>query len=79
MTLRITPVPSDGPCTLRLEGRLGAEELPELEKSLAAGVRVLDLRDLVSVDPDGLEVLRGLRGRGVEIRNASRYLTLRLA
>lgn len=79
MTLRITPVTNHETSILRLEGRLGAEEVPELRKSLESGVRVLDLQNLVSVDEEGLEVLRGLRGRGVEIRNASHYLTLRLA
>jgi hypothetical protein len=79
MTLRITPVLSDDPATLRLEGRLGAEELAELERSMEAGVRVLDLQNLVSADEEGLEALRALSKRGVEFRNASRYLTLRLA
>jgi hypothetical protein len=77
MTLRITRVPHDA--TVRLEGRLGAEEVPELQRSVEAGVRVLDLQDLVSVDDEGLQALRGLGARGVEIRNASRYLRLRLA
>ena len=79
MTLRITPVPSDDPGILRLEGRLRAEEVPELEKSAEAGVRGLDLEDLVSADEEGLAALRRLRDRGVEIRNPSHYLAMLLA
>ena len=79
MTLRITPIPTDHPGTLRLEGRLRSEEVPELERSAEAGVRVLDLEDLVSADEEGLAALRRLRDRGVEIRNASRYLAMLLA
>ena len=79
LTLRITPAPSDDPGILRLEGRLRAEEVPELEKSAEAGVRALDLQDLVSADEEGLAALRRLRDRGVEIRNSSHYLAMRLA
>jgi hypothetical protein len=79
LTLRITPVPTEDPSILCLQGRLGAPEVTELEASAAAGVRALDLKDLLSADAEGLEALRRIRDRGVEIRNASRYLTLRLA
>jgi ABC-type transporter Mla MlaB component len=79
VTLRITPVPSHDPETLRLAGRLRAEEVPELERSAESGVRALDLDDLVSADEEGLAALRRLRDRGVEIRNPSHYLALLLA
>ena len=79
MTLRITPNPNDHQGTLRLEGRLRSEEVPELERSAEAGVLVLDLEDLVSADEEGLAALRRLRARGVEMRNASRYLAMLLA
>jgi hypothetical protein len=79
LTLRITPVPSDDHETLRLEGRLGAAEVPELERSAEAGVRALDLRDLLSADEEGLAALRRLRDRGVEIRDPSHYLAMLLA
>ena len=79
MTLRITPVPSDDHETLRLEGRLRAQEVPELERSVEAGVGALDLSDLLSADEEGLAALRRLRDRGVEIRNPSHYLAMRLA
>lgn len=79
LTLRITPVPSAFPGTLRLEGRLRAEEVPELERSAEAGVQALDLEDLQSADEDGLAAIRRLRDRGLEIRNPSHYLAMLLA
>jgi len=79
LTLRITSVPSGEPRTLRLVGRLGAEEVPELERSAEAGVRALDLADLLSADEEGLAALRRLRDRGIRIRNASHYLAILLA
>ena len=50
-----------------------------LERSAEAGIRALDLRDLLSADEQGLAALRRLRERGVEIRNPSHYLAMRLA
>lgn len=79
LTLRITPVPTGDPGILRLEGRLRAEEVPELERSAEAGVQALDLEDLQSADEEGLAAIRRLRDRGVEIRNPSHYLAMRLA
>jgi hypothetical protein len=79
LTLRITPIPGADPETLRLEGRLRAEEVPELERSAEAGVKALDLENLQSADPGGLAAIRRLRDRGVEIRNPSHYLAMLLA
>lgn len=79
LTFRITPVPSDNPGALRLEGSLRAEAVPELERSAGAEIRVLDLEDLVSADWEGLAALRRLRDRGIEIRNPSNYLAMLLS
>jgi hypothetical protein len=79
LTLRITPAPGDEPRTLRLAGRLGAAEAPELARCAEAGVRALDLEDLLSADEEGLAVLRRLGARGIELRNPSRYLAMLLA
>jgi hypothetical protein len=49
-----------------------------LERAAGAGVRVLDLADLMAADDEGLAAIRRLRDRGVEIRNASRYLSILL-
>jgi hypothetical protein len=78
LTLRITVVPNGQKGTLRLEGRLSVGEVRELEGSVEAGVRALDLQDLLSADEEGLAALRRLRDRGVEIRNPSRYLAMLL-
>jgi hypothetical protein len=79
VTLRITAVPSDDAGTLRLEGRLRAEEVAELERSAEARVTALDLESLLSADEEGLAAIRRLRDRGVEIKNASHYLAMLLA
>jgi hypothetical protein len=79
LTLRISSVTADDRGLLRLEGRLGAAEVPELERSVEPGIRALDLRDLMSTDEEGLAAIRRLRDRGVEIRNASHYLAMLLA
>jgi len=78
VTLRITRTPSDEPGTLRLEGRLRAGELPELERAVTPGVRAVDLEHLLSADDAGIAALRRLRDRGIEVRNASRYLAMLL-
>ena len=76
LTLRITP--ADASRTIRLVGWLSAGEVPDLERAAEAGVRMLDLEGLLSADDEGLGALRRLRDRGVEIRNASRYLAILL-
>ena len=79
MTLRITSVRGDEARTLRLVRRLGAGEVPELERCAEVGVGAVDLEDLLSADDEGLAALRRLRDRGIEIRNASHYLAILLA
>ena len=79
LTLRITSVHVLDEGTLRLAGRLGAAEVPELERSIEAGVRALDLRDLLSADQEGVAALRRIRDRRIEIRNPSRYLAMLLS
>jgi len=67
--------------TVRLEGRLSRELLPELERALAGRGDPLprvDLTHLTSADPEGVAALRILRTRGAEIRGASPYLRLLL-
>lgn len=80
MTFRITSVAASasGETVLCLAGRLGAAEVPVLEESANARVRALDLSELVSADEDGIAALRRLRERGVEVRNASVYVGIRL-
>jgi hypothetical protein len=80
MTFRITsePTTTAGDGVLRLAGRLCAAEVPVLEESASVGVRALDLSELLLADDEGVAALRRIRGRGIELRNASVYLGIRL-
>ena len=62
MTLRITTVPGKNKTTIRVEGRLAAEGVEELQKEiqLVAGPVHLDLADLQSADAEGVRALRSL-------------------
>lgn len=66
---------ADG-CTIQLAGRLNAEQVYELQSVCAAATgRVrIDLTDLLSADPVGLDALRRLRVAGAEITGEARYL-----
>jgi len=65
---------------LKLDGRLTAEEVPELLRVCVGltGPVVLDLSDLQSADREGVSALRQLRARGAELAGASPYLCLLL-
>jgi hypothetical protein len=70
VTVRII-VEGTGPRRLvRVEGRLTAAEVPELEGALGDDPdhAELDLQHLRSADPGGLAALRRLRGAGVMLR-----------
>ena len=76
MALRIT-VSTDGPIAeVRLEGRLEAFGVPDLQESCrTAGVPLrLDLSGLRSADEVGIHALQLLRARGVEFRGVSPYI-----
>lgn len=65
---------------MRIDGRLDGEGVTELERvvaSLPCPLR-LELLDLRSADEAGLEALRALRDRGIQLTGASEYLRLRL-
>ena len=65
---------------VRLVGRLQAEHVPDLMTAcdeFRALVR-LDLGDLVSTDPSGLEALLLMQQRGAELEGASPYVALQL-
>jgi hypothetical protein len=59
-----------------LAGRLNAAQAPELRSAFAEAIGpvCLDLTDLLSVDPVGLDVLQRLRQAGAEIIGAAHYL-----
>src|SRR5262245_20779792 len=73
MTLRITVIAPGTPTTVKVDGRLTSDEVPELRRVCAevAGRLVLDLSDLASADRPGGSVLRALRANGAELVNVS--------
>jgi anti-anti-sigma regulatory factor len=63
-------------CTVRLAGRLNAAQVHELRAicATATGPLLIDLTDLLSVDPVGIDALRRLRTGGAELTGVARYL-----
>ncbi len=75
--LKITRA-ANGEVVIKLSGRMGAENLGELEKliSAEAGSRriVLDLRDLTLVDQDAVSFLRRCEADSLQLRNCPAYI-----
>jgi hypothetical protein len=65
---------------VRLAGRLQCEHVDELMRLCEESTPVLrlDLTDLVSVDPSGLETLSVMQQRGAQVEGASPYIALQL-
>ena len=76
MSFRITAIAKGKQTTIRVEGRLGAEGLPDLRREiqLAGGAIKLDLSGLTSADADGLQELLDLSARGMKLHGASTYI-----
>ena len=69
--------------TLKLEGRLGAVSIPELERAcerlFGEAVRVvIDVADVSFVDRAALRSLRDLRLRGAAFANGNAFVTEQL-
>ena len=65
---------------VRIDGELLSEGLSELKnvcENLAKPL-LLDLTDLIRVDPEGLRALRDLIDRGASVKGASPYIQLLL-
>lgn len=79
--LRLTVNKAGGRVTIRVDGRLSQDGVPDLERTCRQASRplVLDLTGLVSVDDTGIATLRRLRGEGVELAGPSPYIKLLLA
>ena len=68
-------------CIVRLAGRLGAAQVPDLSLVCRNNSRsrlLLDLSDLLNADPIGIETLRRLRREGATLIGVSEYLRLKL-
>ncbi len=81
MTLRVIVTEEANIRRVRLEGRLSAEEIEELEQVLGEDPRRvhLDLAELRSTDTRGLALLRRLRREGFEMRDVPPHLAWRIA
>ena len=80
MTLRITVIAPGTPTTVKVDGRLTSDEVPELRRVCAevAGRLVLDLSDLASADRQGVSVLRELRAKGADFVGVSPFVQILL-
>jgi hypothetical protein len=66
-------------CVVRLAGRLGEAQIPELLHACAEpGLLQLDLTDLVSADAAGLDALHRVRARGAIFVGVPGYIQLKL-
>jgi ABC-type transporter Mla MlaB component len=64
---------------VRLAGRLSVAQVPELLEACAGALPIeINLADLVSADPAGIEALQRLRERGATLVSAPGYLQLKL-
>ena len=64
---------------IRLAGRLAFPQVPELLHACEGTSRLqLDLKDLVSADPAGIDALRRIRARGADLLNVPGYIQLKL-
>ena len=75
--LKITRA-TNGEVVIKLSGRMGAENLGELEKLISAesdGRRVvLDLKDLTLVDQHAVSFLRRCEADSLQLRNCPAYI-----
>jgi hypothetical protein len=75
--LKITRA-ANGEMVIKLSGRMGAENLGELEKLISAesdGRRiVLDLRDLTLVDRDAVSFLQRCEADSITLKNCPAYI-----
>jgi hypothetical protein len=80
VTLRISTRRDIGREVVMVDGRLDAEVVAELERTVTglSGPLCLDLAGLRSADEAGLGALRALLARGVVVIGASRYFRLLL-
>jgi len=75
--LKITRA-ANGEVVIRLSGRMGAENLGELEKLISAEADrrriVLDLKDLKLVDQVAVSFLRRCEAESIQLKNCPAYI-----
>ena len=69
---------ANGEMVIKLSGRMGAENLGELEKPIRAeshGRRILlDLKDLKLVDQDAVSFLKRCEAESMQLKNSPAYI-----
>jgi anti-anti-sigma regulatory factor len=80
MTVRISTTPEASRTIVSVAGRLDGSAARELLLSCHSteGELVLDLTDLRSVDPEGIEAIRKLTREKWELRGVSPFIRLQL-
>lgn len=80
MSIRISETIAREGTTLRVDGRLLAEDVAELTRASegAAAPLTLDLDGLLFADAEGVIVLKELRAGGAALRNVPPYVSLLL-
>jgi hypothetical protein len=78
VAIRITTTATDRQTILKIDGRLGLDDIEEVNRAYRSvtGAICLDLSDLQSADRDGVAILRKLISLGVEVRAATPYIEL---
>jgi hypothetical protein len=75
--LKITRA-ANGEVVIKLSGRMGAENLGELEKLISAEADgrpiILDLKDLKLVDQDAVNFLRRCEADSIQLKNCPAYI-----
>jgi anti-anti-sigma regulatory factor len=75
--LKITRA-ANGEVVIKLSGRMGAENLGELEKLISAETDrrriILDLKDLRLVDQDAVNFLRRCEADSIQLKNCPAYI-----
>ena len=77
LMLRITRVTDTGTPTLIVSGRIGAEQLPDLRKSVEAEKAqdvVLDLREVTLVDVEVVRFFMRCEQQGIRIAHCPAYV-----
>lgn len=80
MPIHVRTTAEDSRTVLKVDGRLRREDVDELVRAFrsAQGSVALDLTELQSADHAGVETLRQLMARDVEVRGISPYIALLL-
>ncbi len=80
MSIRVKTTSDTYGTVLKVDGRLTSEDVDELARAFrsARETAALDLSDLQSADPAGVELLREIIALGAKVRGASPYIELLL-